>query len=174
MRPSSVRVECPTVRMDGVDSDDLTALLWDRFCPFCFSTALTIWPRLSFSVGKEIESGWAASYLDREPSDIHFRSGLPLSTLRFRSIEWCSLSGIAYSEPACSCTKCIRFKPNSGNHSWADWAGVAGTRESRQVQPQKTTRFYNWQENCQYNSRCRTGTSRLSGEDSTVITAHAG
>src|SRR2546428_12036380 len=81
---------------------------------------------------------------------------------------------MANGEPPCSSTKCIRFKQNSSDYSWIDWAGVAGTRESRQAPAQKTKRSYNWQENCQCNSRCRTGTERLSGEDSTAISARAG
>src|SRR5947209_12343073 len=36
MRSSSVRVECPTDRMDGVDSDDLTALPLAQLLPVLF------------------------------------------------------------------------------------------------------------------------------------------
>ena len=143
MRPSSVRVECPKVRMDGVASEDLIALPLTQLLLVLFLHRLNNMTVPVFFGGKRDRIWLVASCLDREPSDLRFRTVLPLSTLRFRSIEWCSLSGIANSEPPRSSTKCITFEHNSSNYSWIDCAGVAGTRESRQVQVQKTTRFYN-------------------------------
>src|SRR5438445_13657045 len=131
MRPSSVRVECPKVRMDGVASEDLIALPLTQLLLVLFLHRLNNMTVPVFFGGKRDRIWLVASCLDREPSDLRFRTVLPLSTLRFRSIEWCSLSGIAYSEPAFSCSKLTSFKPNTGNHSWTYWSGVPFTRESR-------------------------------------------